>query len=560
MATPFEEFVNRELPRRSALLGLTLAGWDDNPNLPGAPAILQGAPLGTWFHEDTADVYWRKYKSGWNVVGTGGGGSGGGDFSTTTDLLIPVDFNDAGAVDPPAGAVFSSQDVVDDILTGLGATSFKHIDRVYNALPTWVEHEANLVLAGGVHRPSGDTSAGWELRVKNIGKNGTLFINGPLPSDYIGVVGSYAAPLTVDSYVSASDDPSMTFLGTPFAGLNLRGRFAITDSGQATVIHDHDDSTLYVTNNLSPAPATCWVGRPAAVLRCSLDDVNNYNPSVFRIASAGFIGGFRLEDMAIEGFKGNGIIASLGDAANVNTLRFVVDDLTPYEDFGAAPNGRPFQLGATTGFAIFRDTAYAAPIGVGGNDQLLFTSGGNNTRVYFFGFYSGPATGFALDQAVCTFRNTVFDTLTGTYELGLANIDGMFLHFSGSGVANTMRNCKSVRMSRSEVPVWGAFGAYSSGLIVKNCSVDACVRLLKDSVVDLAPSHYGMFGYKDGGGNAGVGFELVGPNAYLKVDSSTDLSGADGDVKMADGSVWSYSDIATYGPIVDEYGNRVEVV
>lgn len=92
MATPFEEFVNRELPRRSALLTLALTSWDDNPNLGGAPAIISGAPLGTWYHENTADVYWRKYKTSWQIIGSGGGGGGSSDLATTTDMTIPVDY------------------------------------------------------------------------------------------------------------------------------------------------------------------------------------------------------------------------------------------------------------------------------------------------------------------------------------------------------------------------------------------------------------------------------------------------------------------------------------
>ena len=45
----FEVFVQTELPLRSALLQAGAIGYDGDPNDPGAPAILQGAPTGTWY-------------------------------------------------------------------------------------------------------------------------------------------------------------------------------------------------------------------------------------------------------------------------------------------------------------------------------------------------------------------------------------------------------------------------------------------------------------------------------------------------------------------------------
>ncbi len=74
---PFRDFVNLELPRRSALLTKGITGYDGNPNSVAAPAIIQGAPLGTWFREETASVWWRKTELVWVEVPTGSGGGGG---------------------------------------------------------------------------------------------------------------------------------------------------------------------------------------------------------------------------------------------------------------------------------------------------------------------------------------------------------------------------------------------------------------------------------------------------------------------------------------------------
>ena len=57
--TAFEDFVNLELPRRSTFLDKAITGHDADPNV-GAPAIISGAPLGTWFREETAAKWWRK--------------------------------------------------------------------------------------------------------------------------------------------------------------------------------------------------------------------------------------------------------------------------------------------------------------------------------------------------------------------------------------------------------------------------------------------------------------------------------------------------------------------
>lgn len=77
MATPFEEFVQTELPRRSVFLyPAIVGGYDADPNLVGAPDILKNSPKGTWYYEESAGKWWRKRSSAsadWSDQ-TGGGG------------------------------------------------------------------------------------------------------------------------------------------------------------------------------------------------------------------------------------------------------------------------------------------------------------------------------------------------------------------------------------------------------------------------------------------------------------------------------------------------------
>jgi hypothetical protein len=87
----FEDYVNLELPRRSTLLTKALTGgYDANPNLGGAPSILQNAPNGAWFYEETADIWWRKRESTpgtWTDTTVSGGGGG---FTRIEEVFTPT--------------------------------------------------------------------------------------------------------------------------------------------------------------------------------------------------------------------------------------------------------------------------------------------------------------------------------------------------------------------------------------------------------------------------------------------------------------------------------------
>ena len=67
-------YINLELPRRSVFLTKAITGHDADPNV-GAPAIISGAPLGSWFREETAAKWWRKTETVWEDNTAGGGSS-----------------------------------------------------------------------------------------------------------------------------------------------------------------------------------------------------------------------------------------------------------------------------------------------------------------------------------------------------------------------------------------------------------------------------------------------------------------------------------------------------
>lgn len=73
--TAFEDYISAEMPKRSPLETNSTVSYDGDPNDPGAPAALKGAPLGTWFREETAAKWWRKIGSGptdWEESGGAG--------------------------------------------------------------------------------------------------------------------------------------------------------------------------------------------------------------------------------------------------------------------------------------------------------------------------------------------------------------------------------------------------------------------------------------------------------------------------------------------------------
>lgn len=76
MATAFETYIQQELPKRPVMLTTANASYDGDPNGGGAPAVVSGAPAGTFYLRLTGNVLYKKNSSTagtWEVVGSGGG-------------------------------------------------------------------------------------------------------------------------------------------------------------------------------------------------------------------------------------------------------------------------------------------------------------------------------------------------------------------------------------------------------------------------------------------------------------------------------------------------------
>lgn len=137
--TAFEDFVNGEIPKRSVLLTTTSTGYDGDPNSLAAPDIIKNSPLGTYYREPTAGIWWRKSETVWEEQG---GGPGGGGLATQESMIWTLD--GVLGVSPPEGTIITSQAEFD----ALGAP-LKYAQDVERIRPTFVNHHIRVNVAAG---------------------------------------------------------------------------------------------------------------------------------------------------------------------------------------------------------------------------------------------------------------------------------------------------------------------------------------------------------------------------------------------------------------------------
>lgn len=138
-----QAYVNFELPRRTVLLTVAITGYDGDPTLPAAPDIIDNAPLGTFYLQETPDTLWRKDGSlTWVLVDTGGGGGGTSRLTATLeDFTITLD--SVGGSDPSSEVTLTTQAEA----TAQGA--FQTVPAVMDALPNNINHIVTLQFPNG---------------------------------------------------------------------------------------------------------------------------------------------------------------------------------------------------------------------------------------------------------------------------------------------------------------------------------------------------------------------------------------------------------------------------
>jgi hypothetical protein len=230
----FEDFVVLELPRRSAFLNKAITGYDDDPNDGGAPSEIQGAPLGTWFREETAEKWWRKTESAWEEQGAGTGG-GGNSYQTEGALTLAV--NASTGSDTPTEtrpAVLLSGDY--------SSEPFATIQAAINSVPLNAIHTITIDVAAGNY-------AGIDVRGRNLA--GSMYINGTQGT---------ATPATgpASGTATSGTNRSLTLTAAGWTTGDLEGKFIEITSGQGAgqhlIIADNDTDTIRTAGIFNPAP------------------------------------------------------------------------------------------------------------------------------------------------------------------------------------------------------------------------------------------------------------------------------------------------------------------
>ena len=552
----FEDFVNLELPRRPVMLTYEITAYGGNPNDVGAPAIIKGAPKGSFYLRNSDNALWRKElpaATSWSEV-TGGGGGGSQIFTTVEALTFSVDYNDPTAIDPTPGLIFTLQSEINNFLTAGGATAFKHLTPVLDAIPYHVAHQVNVVLAAGVHRPRPtDTTAAFTFPLKNIFALNypTLNIMGAPPSQWT-VRDPSLVTLTISS-VSApnSQDPWIDVSGTPFATFDLRGYYAVLNTGQTVLIHKHTNSRLYVLTDALPTPATITkIASPSTILRNSLDDINQLAGTYANSYQEVFSGPLIFLDLKFEPFSA-GNFALYGGSTTAQRVMYDSKTIPGYNQW------------IVWAYAFLNLQDYSALVGTW-SACTVFAGGVSSIGIqnsYFQGSRWGVDIGGA--STLYLMGGVVFDNAGYDINYGAAITIEQLSYFLAYGDIYYSSKQNEIRNQPAGVPgLTFRSGAYNRedyviGIIFAN-NAGPCVRLF-DGVRMLQQGIYGAVGLVDGGGNLDVGFDLRGSNASLRLDSRSTATGTLGDVRMADGDIWSYSDIKALGPVGDPSNDIVAV-
>jgi len=478
-------------------------------------------------------------------------------ISTVEDFSIPVDFGGGSVGDPPSGTVFTTQAEVDNLLTNQGWTAFKHIYQVLRALPPSIRHQVDINLASGVHYADPSVSDFYSLPIEGftVDVGGVVRINGRPLSEWTQIV----APQTITAFQQASNDPWVQVSGTPFAGMDLRGRMAVLSNGVYGIINSHDDNTLHIMKAVLPNPTvsvdTVFVGRPNTSIRNALSSTPTTRKDYYVIGlkAQGYVWGSDIEinNVQLEGVGSYTFVTAESSNMRFNARSVIIDHEYERTQFGSTVRGRAFQAGSNCIYSLFDVGIYADPAHKCGDRALWSTGYGCQLYAYYCFICNHTVGILAYQDGALLFRNLILDTVGSASQASvLLEQRGWFQNFYGMGGAiDTIRNAPSVGidlfdgsfLGRAEAQLW----------YFENCA-GPCIRLRTQGKFVTTGN-----GFKDGGGNADVGIEVVGPYALAQIDSATNVTGSNGDIRMADGDVLSYSDVID-NPYSDSSFNWVE--
>lgn len=576
----FEDFVNLELPRRPALLTVDIASYDGDPNGGGAPAIISGAPNGTFYLQETPDTFWRKDSSGaWVEVGSGAALPQ--SLQTTTEALtFTVDPSDGGAVTGPFSQVFTDMDEVAAALNG--ETNFRYLQDIIDALPGKIQHSVSISLAAGVHVPNPasipevNSAQQFGFLIPSslqLTAAGAILITGSSTRTVVTSPGTVQSHAVLDRVGDVM--PSVTFSGTPFAGQNYKGLYCETSDGALALINSHTDDTLVLQGVLSVEPTdsvtTVEIVRPSTVLRNSNDD----SAPAGNTAAVGLAAQcetnfnyIQLLDILIE--SAGSTAFTHGDvfqgARKTNLIMYrVMSDYDVDIATGTTPNNNYFVGVADAGYCQLIDCVHRAFVNGGlasANRRCdgVTLYGSNVTYSIIRSMMIGMEDAFTLNNAyrVLWASSTIEDAGATSAENRCAILfdeQGGELQFlvytSGfqAGHKSQIRDCESdgIRMIANGTIGGDSFDLTCEG-VAGNCLWVSGNRNLVDATQGTDASQGGI---RDGGGNGEWGILVEGAYNRLDLGPDTDVVGTSGFVSVSGTTYANPAALTAAAPVSD---------
>lgn len=353
----------------------------------------------------------------------------------------------------------------------------------------------------------------------------------------------------------------------------LKGSYAVFNTGQAAVIHDHTENRLNCMDVISPIPTSIsFVGRQSTIFRNSLDDITSFKTNVFynscnaaRLAvfSTSLYAKIKMQDCAVDPFgmvnngtQENGAIQLFSCGAEF--VRFMLDqdsaidfpfNRTPAAGGIAVNDGSLSSIKMISSVHLTR--AQAGPMNVMLGDasaELIanyFTGANRGIQINSQGHFGLVSVGNVFDSCGSNAGTLTFDHSKQGFlqDVGTAGLNG-------GGKENEFRNGKVGATPLVVAHLGDLLGeaAAQCRAVFKNNLATSCldIRLGGDVRISAANAN----GLLDGGGNAGVGISMTGPASRGFLNTTTTVTGILGNISMG-GLIYTYAQITSAGGIVD---------
>jgi len=565
------DILTAEVQAREPFLTSTSTGFDGNPNDPGAPAVIQAAPLGTWYHRSGTDQFYRKNVAGvWEL-------QGGTKVVTEEPITVTVDADALNAAPrPPVGTVFASQgDVTDYLASQSGSPSaFANFDSFYDFLPIFCAHDITINTFN-TQRPStaapGGFSGAFVLQGKQFLNGVSLTIQGdPDPDNWEQVHGGGV----VRSHQMGSLLPFITSDPATFPNDgSLKGQYVYTDNGFLGLIWRHDDQTVWLMNNVCPLPidntTTFTIRRPSSIFVNSQDGLTNFANSMMSVDLGNPGALLNLLDCRLDGASNSSFtFAMTGGGLSAERTQFDAK----FVEVGPADGIQVALRSKATAFQqLFMCSVLADETITLGSD---FAGDCDGEFLSFWNTYmSGHKGGWFNALGALSYNASILDGVAESKQFSTAasleisdggNLTGQEISFFRPGVRSKIINTRtnadpSLEVHALRLSGGGTAAPFASDTTAQVIEFD---NLNQQTAIEIGPGCTVDFSFalqqlvNGPNPNAGIGFGVTGARATLAVNTNTDLDGAGGGAQIAGATtgdisaeVFSLAELTTQSPL-----------